>query len=629
MRRYLFFLILFAATLFAQGQHHVRGVHPRHEKEHPLDEAHLDTTGLIVSADRLWQGAQLPQAFTGEGVVVGVTDIGFDFTHPMFAATQIGAFWDMLSRDTTTSTLLTGRDYDTPALRQLQHSYDALEQTHGTMIMGVAVGTYDRYRGMAPDADVVVVNGVLSNNSWQLDSLQKAKLAGVNYKFDEFAYMFDYAQRQGKPCVINMSAGSRQSFGDDFDVYNQRASQLSGPGRIIVASAGNNGHDLVSIHKTTQQTTAGSKLQTGTSELCYLFFQAKGDAECQLLYSPDNGATKHPLPQELYARIDTLSDYDGTPVQYLVLQPKALKQKGFATLYAQLTGQGEATLYTQGVTFQNSGQPDGFNEATSGYGVGMPGAYDDVICVGNTHHRHDANNFRGEPITWHPHTPLGEICHYSSVGPRIDGYQKPDICAPGCYVATSVSSFCEEAHPEWVQTNDDVQRIEAQDRTYAWRVDCGTSLAAPVVTGIIALWLQADPTLTPQCIKDIFRRTARHPDPTLPYPNALYGYGEIDAYAGLLDVLGMTDIEGVSTYQPQGITFALQDHRLTLRFAVPAADVRLDVYATNGVKVFSTRMEEAVGESQVLLPQLPKGVYAVQVNACQAAAQGSTLIRIK
>lgn len=51
---------------------------------------------------------------------------------------------------------------------------------------------------------------------------------------------------------------------------------------------------------------------------------------------------------------------------------------------------------------------------------------------------------------------------------------------------------------------------------------------------IVALWLQADPTLTPDRIKDIISKTSRQYDDTLKYPNNIYGHGLIDAYAGML-----------------------------------------------------------------------------------------------
>ena len=64
-------------------------------------------------------------------------------------------------------------------------------------------------------------------------------------------------------------------------------------------------------------------------------------------------------------------------------------------------------------------------------------------------------------------------------------------------------------------------------------------MACPVVAGTIALWLQAVPTLTREDIIGVFSRTCRKPDETLTYPNNVYGHGEIDAYRGLLDILGI------------------------------------------------------------------------------------------
>lgn len=74
-------------------------------------------------------------------------------------------------------------------------------------------------------------------------------------------------------------------------------------------------------------------------------------------------------------------------------------------------------------------------------------------------------------------------------------------------------------------------------------------MAAPVVTGAIALWLQADPRLTPADCLDIFSKTCTHYDTSLAYPNNLYGYGQIDVEAGLREVLrrkaaGIREVDG-------------------------------------------------------------------------------------
>ena len=137
------------------------------------------------------------------------------------------------------------------------------------------------------------------------------------------------------------------------------------------------------------------------------------------------------------------------------------------------------------------------------------------------------------------------------------------------------------------------------------------------------MWLQADPTLTTERIKEVIARTSRHPDSRFDYPNYVYGHGEIDVYAGLLDILGLANaIPDLSTNQPERLHITLSDHTLRFDTAVAAAAVRL--YATDGRLLLSTRTTDGI----VPLPEgLADGVYAVQVNTDDPRTTGSTLIR--
>lgn len=44
----------------------------------------MDVTPQQINATQIYIGESLPQAFTGRGVIAGVFDNGFDFTHPAF-----------------------------------------------------------------------------------------------------------------------------------------------------------------------------------------------------------------------------------------------------------------------------------------------------------------------------------------------------------------------------------------------------------------------------------------------------------------------------------------------------------------------------------------------------------------
>jgi serine protease AprX len=97
---------------------------------------------------------------------------------------------------------------------------------------------------------------------------------------------------------------------------------------------------------------------------------------------------------------------------------------------------------------------------------------------------------------------------WSSRGATRDGRVKPDLLAPGVSItaarANSVTGYV----------------------TYS-----GTSMAAPFVTGVIALMLEQSPQLTPVEIAAALTRTARHYGPS--GPNNEYGNGLLDAYMAL------------------------------------------------------------------------------------------------
>ncbi|HUU26221.1 MAG TPA: S8 family serine peptidase [archaeon] len=112
----------------------------------------------------------------------------------------------------------------------------------------------------------------------------------------------------------------------------------------------------------------------------------------------------------------------------------------------------------------------------------------------------------------------GRIASFSSRGPSAcDSTSiKPNICAPGSNIITIVSS----------------EYLFALSRVN------GTSFAAPYVSGIIALMKQANPTLTPDEIKNLIAGTAV--DGGQSGPDYAYGYGIINP-AGIFERLQTPD----------------------------------------------------------------------------------------
>lgn len=100
--------------------------------------------------------------------------------------------------------------------------------------------------------------------------------------------------------------------------------------------------------------------------------------------------------------------------------------------------------------------------------------------------------------------------------------------------------------------------------------------------------------------------------------NVYYGWGEIDAYAGLLDILGIsTGIPDLSKHQPAGVTFRVEGQNLYIDGL--DGDTSVTVYNLSGQPVLHSVCTGGI----ITLPTLPVGVYAVQVGQ-----KGSTLIRL-
>ena len=127
---------------------------------------------------------------------------------------------------------------------------------------------------------------------------------------------------------------------------------------------------------------------------------------------------------------------------------------------------------------------------------------------------------------------------------------------------------------------------------------------------------------------EVIRATSRRHDPSLTYPNNLYGYGEIDAYAGLLHILGLSQVENLSRHMPSGVRFSLSADRLRLTFDSDVdRPVTVRVYTAAGVLVATHQATPAGRVLDLPAGEWVKGVYAVQVNGPDSATTGSTLVR--
>ena len=579
----------------------------------------MDTTRLVVNAEKVYTGEGLPQSYTGCGVVVGVQDIGFDLTHPNFYSAdmskyRIKALWDQLSRDTIGSTLYVGRDYvGREALLKLEHPIDGETQTHGTHTAGIAAGSgaegngvVSPYRGMACGADLVLVDNAADNASL-IDPKDYYKFT---YATDAlgFKYIFDYAERMHQPCVINFSEGSSQDFHGYDQLYYELLAKLIGPGRIIVSSAGNDGARNSYIHKNIGKERAGAFIMgnekrfscTAKSKQTFTFRISVYDnvaspqivdiSTVNVCNAQDSLLTDSLLvggKKYIWRVLAYPNSYDAreTAYDFQISSPSKLGDSPQVSL--QVMGRdADIELYRMsGYMFPHSLDPV-LDAGDCRYTIFSPSSSPDVICVGSTSYRTQFVNYLGEKKVY-DNGQKGIRSPFSAMGPTLDGRIKPDVMAPGQNIISSYSTFFIN-NPKNVNASvkSDVRHFEYNGRTYAWNANAGTSMSAPVVTGAIALWLQADPTLTPADCLEIFAKTCSHYDTSLSYPNNLYGYGQIDVAAGLREVLRRKAL-GINTIGQKKVS-EQYDNRIYLldgRY-VGTSDANLPkgIYIRNGKK---------------------------------------------
>ncbi|MEZ4862051.1 MAG: S8 family serine peptidase [Caldilineaceae bacterium] len=110
---------------------------------------------------------------------------------------------------------------------------------------------------------------------------------------------------------------------------------------------------------------------------------------------------------------------------------------------------------------------------------------------------------------------------FSAYGWTEQGFAKPDLVAPGRDIVSllaDTSATAYQLHP--------THRVD----NYLFRLS-GTSMAAPVVSGAVALLLQDEPNLTPDQVKYRLKATANHN--WAHYNSTLAGAGYLDVYAAV------------------------------------------------------------------------------------------------
>lgn len=536
-----------------------------------LDQPHFlgDTMLINNNVVKIHQGfTPLNQPYNGEGILLGIIDSGIDYNHPDFqdslGRTKILAIWDQ-NKGVSTNTPSQygyGQAWDSAAINAqiANHDDPANQFGHGSMVSGAAASSglaTGNFKGIAPNANMVVVSSNFGSSQF---------LSNIA---DATDYIYNIADSLGMPCVINASLGTYVGSHDGKDVAAQLIDNMikAKRGRAFVAANGNAG-DL-KFHLGYQVTSDTNftwfkatpnvfnpfvyyRLYADTADFNRVkfaigadkvspSFKFRGRTAFNTIHSSLNNYQYDTIFSAVDGKVITeIRTYaevtDGTYMLEVYMNRPDSNDYNFRF---ETTGLGKFDIWSSNTLMPysdmvssglpsavqfpditNYKSPDTLSTMVSSFTC-LPS----VISVGNYQNRKKylaVNNV----IQVMPGTP-GRISPKSSLGPTRTGVIKPDISASGDYTlaAGRLATIQQSIISDPGKVSADSMHMR----------NGGTSMASPVVAGILALYLQKCPNASYLELSQAIINQAKVDNFTGVVPNFTYGFGKVDGFEALVN----------------------------------------------------------------------------------------------
>jgi len=480
---------------------------------------------------------------TGKGVLIGAVDSGFSYLHEDFRTEDGGSrfysIWDQTYFfGTPPEGYAIGREF---ILEALDSGTAATTDPvgHGTHVMGIAAGSGQQtgngepafqYVGVAPEATLIGVKTTLSE-------------ADV---IDAVAYVFEQADRLEMDAVVNLSLGGQAGPHDGSGALDVALSALTGPGRILVTSAGNTADDDLHARGVISASDADGTLDFvfeiqdylprigAENDLVFFDIWYEGTDDYTITLITPDGTAFGPISRG-ETSATTIANQGTWRIEHGVTNPGNGDVEVFLALIDAFPGQpapapGEYTIrFTRGMSSESpidawvtgANIPVTFTQGQSKEAtISTPGSAAELITVGAYTTKTQGQTETGPGQAYVSAPELGALATFSSRGPLRDGSQKPDVVAPGYGIASSLS--------QQVNRSRHAPRI-VSDGVH-WILE-GTSMASPMVTGMVALILSKEGSLTPAEVKSLLIGTARADGHTGEVPNFDWGHGKLGSGA--------------------------------------------------------------------------------------------------
>jgi subtilisin family serine protease len=623
-----------------------------------------------------------PSDASGRGVIVGLVDTGIDLEHPDFRAKDGASRVLWLIDFTRPPAQLPGgasledeldcageracavySASDLASVRSNTIAGDEPRDTigHGTHVASLAASSglsqaSRTYAGVAPEADLVIAR-VTDGQAGISDPVI----------IDAVRFVFDRARALGKPAVVNLSLGSDLGAHDGSSALERALAGFVGPsepGRAIVVAAGNSAglyrspnteypgpfgvHTEVHVPRESPTRVAvltPERSETTTRGRISVWIALRDGDDLAI------GLERHGRAVGSLVAAGSVDQFKDGDVRMLVLNGAgAAGTEALADNAAILIIDGEWTSgETFGLRFEGHGTAsmwvEGAGDVDPAVSVGplfplaqkegtinIPASASELIAVGATLNRTDWVDSAGIAISQPENggvanSPADTVAYFSSAGPNAPGGMKPDIVASGTNVVGAMASLADpRSHPQSMFSGvglcEGTEQCLVVDDLHA--IASGTSMASPLVAGVVALLFQQNPALTQPEVRTLLQAGARRLEGGESFepqvgPGALDARGSLDA---LLGTSAGARLPGAASWLSLGASFARPDPSWPL-FAY--AELRDD--ASRPADGFAAhRLSLELDNAQVLEPlqRLAPGLYRFAL-AAPSASGGKTL----
>lgn len=539
--------------------------------------------GVDEANQGVFDGLNQIKGLSGENVIIGIIDWGFDYTHPNFwdssyTYPRIMKAWDQYKKineygyipNYGYGIVYQNKEDMLKVISDTSSEHGII--SHGSHTAGIAggngfKGAIDFTKGVAHNADLIFVT----------------RESGPIAFADAVDFINKYSDSVNKPFVINMSFGGHNGPHDGISLQNQIIDEVSSNGKIFIGSAGNNGNDNCHLKYDYKEVNGLYNLDTlntivgfgnvadyyGQSIIIWGEENKNFIIRLKLINSNGNieQITKSYKTSENLILDEELVINDKDTIYLKLLtesnnqlnnKPNAMvtiknKSKNVIGLEILNENQNEPqTIHLWNMIRQNSRLTNwgrGFFNTTGSkllenfvsgdntYTVGEPsGVGKRVISIGSFNVSINSTN----------EIQSNNISAFSSKGPTVDKRVKPDLVASGENVRSSIST---QDPNQGSGYTIGVSEFEFNGRTYRYFPYSGTSMSGPMVAGTVALLLELNPNLSTEEIKYILQTSTKQDKFTTIYdrsePNNTWGSGKLDAKSAVIKTYNLlTSING-------------------------------------------------------------------------------------